>query len=264
MKRYTLADISLDAISIGKWNVRHRDITAGLDDLAASLNKYGQLQPIIVFEKDGRYEIVVGQRRYLAAKQLKWPTIAATILPPSVSKREAILLSFIENTQRVDLTTQDKEEACKFLMDELGSVSAVAREIGFSEVTVRKWLRFSTVPDKLKEMVHPEGITRDQAIRLSQHIDDESKAVQIAKRMAELKPAKEDRERILQAAEEAPTNSIESIFSIADEMKEQKEIHFILVSREKELMELAEKRFERDAGELAREATVEWLKLIEY
>lgn len=264
MRRNTPTDIPLEAISIGEWNVRHGDITIGLDDLAASLDKYGQLQPILVYEKDGRYEIVVGQRRYLAAKLLKWPNITAIILPSGISRREATILSFIENAQRVELTPKDKEEACKFLLGELGSVSAVARELGFSEVTVRKWLRFATVPDKLKEMVRPGGITRDQAIRLSHNIVNEEKAVEIAKRMSEIKPSKEERERILQAAEETPTSSIDSIFTLAEDMKDQKEIHFILVSRDKERMEEAETKFERDANELAREATVEWLKHQDY
>ncbi len=263
-RRRTPVDIPLNATSIGDWNVRHSDIAAGLSDLAASLDKYGQLQPIMVIEKANKYEIVIGQRRYLAAKQLEWETISATILPPDTSKREATVLSFIENSQRVEIPALDKERTCKFLLDELGSVAAVAKELGCSVVTVRKWLSFSTVPDKLKEMVKPGGITRDQAIRLSRHIDDESKVVEIAERMAEIKPAKNDRERIIQAVEEVPTSSVGSIFDRAEEMKEQKDIHFILVSREKELMEMAEDRFEQDGSDLAKEATVEWLKLIEY
>lgn len=122
-----IVPIPLDNIDIGDWNVRHRDITAGLDDLAASLDKYGQLQPISVFAKKGRFEIVIGQRRYLAAKQLRWSNILAMILPPGISKREAMILSLIENSQRRDLTIKDKEEACKYLLHELGSISAVAR-----------------------------------------------------------------------------------------------------------------------------------------
>lgn len=263
-KKRTPTDIPLDCISMGEWNVRHKDITAGLDDLTASMNKYGQLQPIMVFEKNGKYEIVIGQRRYLAAKQLRWSTISATILPPGVSKREAMILSFIENSQRVALTAMDKEEACKFLLQELGSVSKVAKELGFSEVTVRKWLRFSIVPDSLKQMVYDGKITKDQAIRIWQHINDESKAIEIAERVAEIKPTKGERERILQAVEEIPTNSVPSILSRAEELKDQREIHFILLSKEKELMDKAEERFGREANELAREATVDWLDLMEY
>ena len=265
-RRYTTQEIPLDSIvSIGDLNVRHKDITIGLDDLAASMTRYGQLQPIMVIKNDSGFEIVVGQRRYLAAKQLKWSTITATILQGRISKREATALSLIENSQRVALTPIDQEKACKFLFEELGSVSAVAKELGFSEVTVRKWLRFSTVPEKLKEVVQEGKITRDQAIRLSQHVADEQKALEIAERIGDIKPTRGQRERILQAAEEAPpSSSVKSIFTRADEMKDQREIHFILVSREKERMEKAEQRFKREADELAREATVEWLKLIEY
>lgn len=128
---------------------------------------------------------------------------------------------------------------------------------------MRKWLQFSTVPNKLREMVIDRKITRDQAIRLSQHIDDETKAVEIAERMGEIKPPKDERERIFEAIEEAPTSSVSSIFARAAEKKEQKEITFILVSKWAELMEMAEKRFERDGSDLAREATMDWLKLIE-
>ena len=93
--------IPLADLDISEFNVRRREITADLDDLAKSLSDVGMYQPIVVAPKENnRYTILIGQRRYLAAKQLKWDLIPALVFPKQLERVKATILSFSENIQR--------------------------------------------------------------------------------------------------------------------------------------------------------------------
>ena len=73
-------EISLDLIDIGKIQVR-TDLSSGIDDLAESIRKQGLIQPIYVAKKsNGHFEILAGQRRFLAHQKLKLKTIRAVVI----------------------------------------------------------------------------------------------------------------------------------------------------------------------------------------
>ena len=74
-------EIALSDLTIGKGQVRVRDIGKDIDDLAENIRVMGLLEPIVVCEsstKKGQFEILAGQRRFLAHKQLKKKTIMST------------------------------------------------------------------------------------------------------------------------------------------------------------------------------------------
>ena len=83
----SLADISrhfdnlpMDKLHIGKGQMRTKNTDAGIDDLAASINKVGLPEPIVVIPSEtnaSEYEIVTGQRRFLAFQHLEKETIPA-------------------------------------------------------------------------------------------------------------------------------------------------------------------------------------------
>lgn len=251
--------LPLEALDISGLNVRRREITADLDELARSLAQFGLQQPIVVEPKGERFSIVVGQRRYLAAKQLGWDQMPALVLSRPLSRVEATLFSFSENIQRRDLPAQDKAEACLYLWKELGSVSAVAEALGLTSQTVRKWLGFAAVPDAVKELVRPRGLTVPQAIRITQHVDDVQTAIEIARRVAE-NPVKEERDRVIESVEELPGRPVETIFRRAEEKKYQKHIHFILTESSALAIDEAARDQSIQANEVAMSATILWLQ----
>jgi len=63
--------IPIDKIDIDKWNVRTLDREKGIEELAESILKYNLLQPIVVFQKADRFNLIIGQRRLRAFKELK-------------------------------------------------------------------------------------------------------------------------------------------------------------------------------------------------
>ena len=251
--------LPLEDLDISELNVRRREITADLDDLAKSMAKFGLQQPIVVEPKGDRFAVVIGQRRYLAAKQLGWDQMPALILSRPLERIEATLFSFSENIQRRDLSARDKAEACSYLRAELGSVSAVAEALGITPQTVRKWLGYDAVPEAVKDLVQPRGLTVQQAIRIAQHVDDEQAAVDIARRVAE-NPLKEDRDRVLESVAEFPGRSVETIFRRAAEKKYQKHISFILTESSARAIEEAAKTQSTEADDIAMSATIQWLQ----
>ncbi len=257
--------IPLDRLVVSQSNVRHRDIVADIDELARSMELYGLQQPIVVQEiGDGRYEIVIGQRRYLAAKQLGWERIDARVCTTPLNPFQARVVSFSENVQRRDLAPRDKADVCRLMLDELGSVRGVARHLGISEPTVRKWLGFAAVPDDLKAMVDAKEITAPQAITIAQHIADESKAVSIARRMVQIKAPKAHRDRIIAAIEEVPDGPVDVIFRRAEEKRLEKRILVVLPEKWALAMDRASRELELEPTDIARDAVIEWLEVRRY
>lgn len=257
-------EIPLELLEVGEKNIRRRDITVDLDQLAYSMKTFGLQHPIVVQKKNGKFEIIIGQRRYYAAKQLEWETIKARVIKERLNEFDAKVISFSENVQRRDLSPRDKAEACSYLLKQLGSPLAVAAHLGITEQTVRKWLDYADVPEELKGLVDNKTITRPQASNLFQYVSDVDKAVRIAKRMKEIKAPKKHQERIMASVQESPDSSIDSIFRRAEQMQYEKEIRFVLPTKWASVIERASERLGIPANEIARDATIEWLQMLRY
>lgn len=256
--------IPLDQLEIGEWNVRHRDITIDLDELAYSMNQFGLQQPIVVQAKNDKFEILIGQRRYLAAKKLGWSYIDAKVRHQKLDEFEAKVISFSENVQRKDLSPRDKSDTCTYLLNKLGTTKKVAQHLGITETTVRKWLGYAGVPEKLKVIVDEKKITPQTAMRLAQYVEDENKAAVIAEKISEIRPPKDQRDRIFASVEENPGSSVERIFEIADEKKKQTKITFILPPMWSSAITRASKQLDMHPNDIARDATIEWLQMLRY
>ena len=101
-------DIPLDNLEIGTSQVRLSDVGEDIDELVDSIRKVGLLEPIVVAPPgpSGKYEIILGQRRYLAHRLLRAETIMAGILDKRVEEIEAKVLSVTENLVRRDLNRE--------------------------------------------------------------------------------------------------------------------------------------------------------------
>lgn len=256
--------IPLDKLEISPSNVRRRERIADIDGLAHSMRTDGLQQPIIVQSQNGRYEIIIGQRRFLAARQLGWSQIAAFIKQKRLTEFEAKVISFSENIQRRELAPRDKADTCTYLLETLRSVEAVAVRLGITVQTVRKWLGYAGVHEGLKRLVDERKITVPLAIRLAEYVPDEGKAVAIAERIAQEKPPARQRGRILAAVEEAPDRPVDTIFRIAEEKRHEKIITFVLPAKWALAMSRAEAGLLTNASEIARDATVDWLESHRY
>ena len=116
-----------------------------LMELSESIKENGVIQPILVIEKDGMFEIVAGERRYRASKlagQVKIPVIVKR-----ATKKDVLVMSIIENVQRSDLNCVEEALAYFQLMNEFElTQEEVAKKIGKERSTVANYLRILKLP----------------------------------------------------------------------------------------------------------------------
>ena len=97
----------------------------GLNELAASIQEHGLLQPILVVPKDDQYRVVCGERRRRA---------------------DDLPVNLVENIQRVDLSPKEKVAAIRQLAGTGLGVREISRGTGLSAGTISRWLRIADKP----------------------------------------------------------------------------------------------------------------------
>ena len=159
-------DIRMDLVNVSSLNTR-KDLGAGteytgLDDLANSIKEKGLLNPIIVQKKDdGTYDLIAGQRRFLACKKIGWNTISA-IIREKMDDTDATIISLIENVHRADMSPIDKAKAYQKIYEKYKNYDKVVRETGVSISTIKKYLTLlnlaPSIQEKLTTSEGPAGI----------------------------------------------------------------------------------------------------------
>jgi ParB family chromosome partitioning protein len=111
--------LPIDLIDPSPYQPREAYDDKTLDELAASIQDMGIIQPVVVRPKDHqRYELMAGHRRWLAASRAGKNTIPALIR--SLDDQNAAALSLIENLQREDLNPLDTAQGLQRMLDEFG------------------------------------------------------------------------------------------------------------------------------------------------
>lgn len=149
-------------IKANPFQPRERFDRKKLDDLISSIKEKGVLQPVIVRDKNGEYELIAGERRLRAARALGIDDIP--VIVRNVSDVDALELSLIENIQREELNPIEEAKAFKRLMDEFGfGQEEVARAVGKDRTTVVNILRLLSLPKRVQEMVSEGEISMGHA-----------------------------------------------------------------------------------------------------
>lgn len=151
-----IQEININDIVVSSTNTR-KDLQANndeinIDDLAHSIQEFGLLNPLIVSKKENNYEVIAGQRRFLACKKLNIEKIPC-IIKNNLDTQEAITISLIENIQRADMSPIDKSRAYKNLLDKLKDVQILSNYVGVSVPTIRRYLSLLDLSNVLQERV---------------------------------------------------------------------------------------------------------------
>lgn len=150
-------DIALDRIRVSAFNTR-KDLSAGtedtdIDDLANSIRDWGLLSPITVrMTAEDQYDLVAGQRRYLAYRRLGMETIPA-IVKDDLDDTSATVVSLVENVHRADMNPMDKARAYQGIYAHYGDVGRVAKETGVTPQTVRRYLPLLNLAQSIQDDV---------------------------------------------------------------------------------------------------------------
>lgn len=160
--------IPLNRLAPWDGNVRRTGIHDGIDELAASIAAHGLLQSLVVRKgKRGKYEIVAGQRRFLALSSLaKDGTIAKDFPVPCMLAEgdiDATELSLAENVVRAPMHPADQFEAFRALIDGGATVAEVAARFGVVETIVARRLKLGRLSPVILEAYRNDEIGLDEA-----------------------------------------------------------------------------------------------------
>jgi ParB family transcriptional regulator, chromosome partitioning protein len=152
---------------------------AGLLELTASIEASGLLQPVIVRPRNGKYELIAGERRWRAIQRLGWTKIPAVV--KEVDDQTLLTLALIENLQRDDLNAIDVAAGYQRLGDEFKLPQAeIARLVGRNRSTIANLLRLLKLPVEVKTLVQ-EGKLSEGHARALVGVTDEAEAIRLAK-----------------------------------------------------------------------------------
>lgn len=157
-----LVELLLDSLAPNPLQPRKRFAPEALDELAASIRTTGVLQPLVVRRRGERYEILVGERRWRAARQAGLTRVPAIVR--EASDAEALQLALVENLLREDLNPLEEAEAYQRLLTELGwTQEELARRIGKDRSSVANALRLLRLPDAIQEDLRAGRLTMGHA-----------------------------------------------------------------------------------------------------
>ncbi|CCI84340.1 chromosome partitioning protein SpoOJ [Lactobacillus pasteurii DSM 23907 = CRBIP 24.76] len=153
-----IQDLPLSQLVANPYQPRRQFSEESINELAQTLDKEGLLQPIVVRQKDDKYEIIAGERRFRAAQVLNWEKIPAII--NNMSDDQAASLALIENLQREDLNPIDEANAYSNLM-KLNNLtqSELAKNVGKSQSYVANKLRLLKLTPKVQNYLASKQIT---------------------------------------------------------------------------------------------------------
>jgi ParB family transcriptional regulator, chromosome partitioning protein len=149
-----LHQIPLDHLDRNPYQTRTVSLDpAALNELAASIQAVGVLQPIVVRPvAGGRYQVIAGERRCEAARMLHHQTIPAVVRP--VSNEQAMEMTIVENLQRLDLTPMEEARGYDRLSREFGlTQEQMAQRTGKERSSVANFLRLLKLPPSVQAML---------------------------------------------------------------------------------------------------------------
>ncbi len=133
-----------------------------LDELAASIRRHGIVQPLVVTEAKGGYEIIAGERRWRAAQKASLKTVP--VIVRTMQQQEQLEVALIENVQRVDLDALEQAVSIERLHQQFNlPYSDIAKRLGKSEPTVSNTIRLLQLPSSAKEALRSGGISEGHA-----------------------------------------------------------------------------------------------------
>jgi ParB family chromosome partitioning protein len=154
--------VGVDTLRPGAFQPRKVFDKDELSALAASVEKSGVLQPLLVRPIDDGYEIIAGERRWRAAQMARLHQVPVIVQP--VNDVTALEIGLVENVQRADLNPIEEAEGYQRLIDEFAYTQAeLAETIGKSRSHIANLLRLTGAPQAIKQALGAGTISMGHA-----------------------------------------------------------------------------------------------------
>ncbi len=155
-----VVNVAIADIDKNPFQTRLVDDDDALEELADSIKANGVVQPIVVrpAEEEGRYILIMGERRLHASKKAGKTHIPALVR--RVSEQQAAEMTIIENLQREDLSPMEQAESFRVLSNKFSlTQQQIAERVGLSRVSVANYMRLLKLPREVMQMLMEKRIT---------------------------------------------------------------------------------------------------------
>lgn len=149
-----------------------------LVELAESIGENGMIQPIVVRELEGFYEIVAGERRFKAAERLKLEEVPCILL--DIEQKESAKLAIIENIQREDLNIMEEALSYKNILEKFSMTQdELSKKIGKSRPYISNTIRLLELEKPVREHIVMENLSSGHG-KLLLAVKDKNMQIEIA------------------------------------------------------------------------------------
>ena len=153
-----LREIETDLIRPSNHQPRTSFDEAKLQELAQSIRASGIIQPLLVRQRGGLFELVAGERRWRAAQLAGLTRVPAIIR--DIPDENLLELALIENIQRQELNAIEEANAYKRLIESLGlTQEEVAQRVGRDRTFITNYLRILKLPNEIQTLLEQEKLT---------------------------------------------------------------------------------------------------------
>ena len=157
-----ISKIKINLIIPNKLQPRKKFAADKLKELKDSIKEKGIIQPVIVRTIEDGYELIAGERRFRAVKELGYDEIPAIV--KEVSDADSLELSLIENIQREELNPVEEANAYMDLIEKFNfSQEEISKAVGKDKSTVSNTLRLLTLPKLIQDYVSEDLISMGHA-----------------------------------------------------------------------------------------------------
>ncbi len=167
-----VVNLPIDSIRPNPYQPRKHFDAISLNELSASIEEFGVIQPISVRRVEDGYEIIAGERRFRAAENIGLKEIPAIIM--NADEHKSALMALLENLQREDLCFFEIAEGYQKLIREQGMTQDdLARKLGKSQSTIANKLRLLRLSPRVKKIIRDFSLTERHARALLNIPDEE-------------------------------------------------------------------------------------------
>lgn len=195
-----VGEIALDRIDPNPFQPRQIFDDESIEELKQSIQAQGLLQPVVLRRHGERFQLIVGERRWRAAKAAGLSTIPS-LIRDSATDEEMLELALLENVQRRDLNPIEiaqailrLQESCKLTQE------AVAEKLGVSRAHVANLIRLLKLPDRIRTALADGRITMGHARALLSVSDEKHQTELFERFLADGRPTVREAEDLTQRA----------------------------------------------------------------
>jgi len=159
-----------------------RQVMGDLSELMASVAEKGIIEPLIVRQRGGRFQIIAGERRYHAAVQVGLREVPVVVR--DADDLEVMELALVENLQRKDLTAFEESEALVQLAQRCGYTHEdMARKLGKSRTAITESLSLNNMPEEVRNLCRLADITSKSTLLQIVRQQDPKKMTALVERL---------------------------------------------------------------------------------